>query len=43
MHVKVGGNKVILLTQLTLKAIEDLPSIHYYKVFFSNWSALKYD
>ena len=28
MHVKVRGNKVILLTQLTLNIIEDLPSIH---------------
>ena len=27
MHVKVRGNKVILLTQLTLSVIEDLPSI----------------
>ena len=28
MHVEVGGNKVILLTQLTLSVIKDLPSIH---------------
>ena len=27
MHVEVGGNKVILLTQLTLSVIKDLPSI----------------
>ena len=28
MHVKVRGNKVILLTKLTLSVIEDLTSIH---------------
>ena len=27
VHVKVGGNKVILLTQLTLSVFKDLTSI----------------